>query len=978
MRRNWFLVVFAVLFATFIGGGATPAFADCVIGTGANDNASCAVAGGAPSNATAPSTGTYRPEGGVLYDNGPLYNVPGSPAFSELQDASLTMNTFGFGVNPGSSTRLADDFTIPAGETWTITGAEVFGYQTGSTTTSTFTAVNLRIWEGTPGTGTIVFGDTTTNRLASTTWDNGYRSLESAPGATNRPIMRTTATVSATLDAGTYWLDWQLAGSLASGPFGPPITIEGQNTTGNGLNFSGGSWIAANDTGSLTPQGLPFRILGTGGGGDGITLEKTVGTTSGTCATTDTINVTIGTDVFYCYEVTNDTQITLSLHTLDDTVLGNVFENFAYDLGPGESVSTVDAGLVISSTITTDTVNEATWTAFNPITYGVETGTCSVFPDISTTGTALNLGDDSVADITLPFSFGFYSVNTTLASVSNNGVVTFGASGTGVFTNEPLPSISIPNSHAAYWDDLDEETGNVYHGPYTLPGPIGSLVPEGATSFYAVQWDDRSHFPGPSASTATVTALYAAPGQGADGLIITCYNDTDFDDPSLDFGASATLGLNEDETNALQYSFNTPNPALTGTFGIAYEPLGGGEVYTATDVATVTVTGPEINVTPAALSETHSPSGQITTDTLTIQNTGDQPLTYTIFEEETTLPNIAGNGVPQGTDVTIRERESYIKNPPAPNAFGAARGTNLMTTRFYESGALPATPLGASVNLTLDDGIAEDAIGLTAGGQFIWLNRFTPAPTDFPFTLTEIQLQTTSVSNCAATDTIDFYVWSDADGNPANGATFMGSLTGQQVGTLDQFNSYPTNIDVTGSGDVLIAVVNRTCTAAGAFPAAIDTTASQVRSWVGLYNGTPGNPPTLPADNTFATIDSLGFAGNWLIRGIGASGCQAANDIPWLTLSGTSGTIAGGGSNNVSVVYNSTGLANGTYTGNLCVESSDFDESLTVVPVVLTVTGPTAIDLTTIGTAGNTTPIVLFAAAGMFLLAAAGFVMRRK
>ncbi len=983
MRRNWMFVVLATLVASFAVLWASPALADCVVGNGASDNASCTVSTAAPSRAPAPDTGTYNPAGGVLYDNGPLYNVPGSPQISRLQD-SIGLNIYGFGHALSTGFRMADDFTIPAGETWTITGAEFFAYQTGSTTSSTINHVNVRIWDGTPGSGTIVFGDTTTNRLAATAWDNGYRDLESAPGNTQRPIMLNTANINVTLGAGTYWIDWQTGGTLASGPWAPPITIDDVTVTGNGLQFDGVAWNPAIDTGTAAAQqGLPFRIIGTGGGGgDGIEVAKTVGTTPGTCAATDTINVPIGTDVYYCYEVTNNSNITLSLHTLDDSELGNLFTGFPYDLGPGASVSTVDAGLTISETITTDTVNVATWTAYNPISYDIITGTCT-FPEISTSGTALNLGDDQVADVTLPFSFPFYNANTTLASVSNNGVVTFGATGSGQFTNDPLPTASIPNSHAVFWDDMDEETGNVYHGPYTytLASGVSDLANangrlQGNTTYYVVQWDDRSHFPGPSASTATVAVGYAAPGQGLDGYSFTCYPDTTFGDPLLDFGASATIGLNEDASNALQYSFDTPRPELTGTFGIGWAPIGGGELYTATDTATVTVTGPEIVVTPEALSETHSSPPQTTTDTLTIQNTGDAPLTYTIFEEATSLPNIAGNGVPDGQDITTRQREYYAKNPPAAGALGAAVRTDLSAMRYYESGPLAPTPLGASVSLILDDGTNENGIGLTAGGAFVWFNRFTPAPSDFPFTLTEIQLYTGSDSLCAPTDAVDFYVYQDADGNPANGATHVGSVTGQTIGTLDQFNSYTADIDVTGPGDVLILAVNRGCAAAGQFPASLDQTSSQVRSWAG-FGAVPGNPPTLPMP-TMDIIDNFGFPGNWMIRGIGASGCQAPADIPWLTLGNSSGTVAGGGSANVSVTYNSTGLANGTYTGNLCVLSNDFTEPLTVVPVTLEVGGPTAVELSTLGSAGNTLPVVVFAAAGMLLLAAMGLVWRKR
>jgi hypothetical protein len=99
-----------------------------------------------------------------------------------------------------------------------------------------------------------------------------------------------------------------------------------------------------------------------------IVLTKTVGLTAGTCATTDTINVPAGmggTDVYYCYEVMNTGNITLSLHDLVDSELGTLLTGFPYDLGPGASVDSVAAGLEVSATITQTTVNTATWTAFN-------------------------------------------------------------------------------------------------------------------------------------------------------------------------------------------------------------------------------------------------------------------------------------------------------------------------------------------------------------------------------------------------------------------------------------------------------------------------------------------------------------------------------------------------------------------------------------------------------------------------------------
>ena len=110
----------------------------------------------------------------------------------------------------------------------------------------------------------MVWGDTTTNVMTATAWSNIYRATDTTSGATDRPIMANTVTVNTLLDPGTYWLDWQTDGTLGSGPWAPPITINGQTTTGNALQWTatGAVWAPANDTGTATQQGFPFIIDG--------------------------------------------------------------------------------------------------------------------------------------------------------------------------------------------------------------------------------------------------------------------------------------------------------------------------------------------------------------------------------------------------------------------------------------------------------------------------------------------------------------------------------------------------------------------------------------------------------------------------------------------------------------------------------------------------------------------------------------------
>jgi hypothetical protein len=100
-------------------------------------------------------------------------------------------------------------------------------------------------------------------------------------------------------------------------------------------------------------------------GAASIEMEKTVGTDPMVCATTDAIDVVAGTEVYYCYTVTNTGNATLNLHDLEDSELGTILDDFSFPLTPGASVNTVAAGLTLSATIDSTTTNTATWTAFS-------------------------------------------------------------------------------------------------------------------------------------------------------------------------------------------------------------------------------------------------------------------------------------------------------------------------------------------------------------------------------------------------------------------------------------------------------------------------------------------------------------------------------------------------------------------------------------------------------------------------------------
>ncbi|MFA7448830.1 MAG: T9SS type A sorting domain-containing protein [Weeksellaceae bacterium] len=196
----------------------------------------------------------------LLYDNGSVFNIAGPPQVSMLQDASLGMDSYGFNIAKVNSYSIADDFTLTNEST--IDYINAFVYQTGANA-ATITGIYIKIWNGNPSSGgTVVWGDFTTNRLESAVLSGGFRQLESAPGDTSRRIQTVRGnTPGLSLMPGTYWIEYTLEGTVASGPWAPPITITGQSTTGNALQFTG-TYDPLVDSGTNTPQGLPFQIYG--------------------------------------------------------------------------------------------------------------------------------------------------------------------------------------------------------------------------------------------------------------------------------------------------------------------------------------------------------------------------------------------------------------------------------------------------------------------------------------------------------------------------------------------------------------------------------------------------------------------------------------------------------------------------------------------------------------------------------------------
>lgn len=206
--------------------------------------------------------------------------------------------------------------------------------------------------------------------------------------------------------------------------------------------------------------------------------------------------------------------------------------------------------------------------------------------------------------------------------------------------------------------------------------------------------------------------------------------------------------------------------------------------------------------------------------------------------------------------------------------------------------APPLPPLDQfPIQLVLDDDTAETATGVIGAGakQFLWFNRFASPG---QFRLEQVWVLFPPGANMTVGANVQLVVYHDPDGNPANGADLLATFD-ETIQVLDgiTFSIYDLApvVDVPSGGDVLIGVIDRFVQSGvtpPTFPAAIDITASQQRSWIVGWIADPPASPTLPSDGSMFLIDDLlpSIAGNWMIRGFGS---QPPNlDIPVLDSSG--------------------------------------------------------------------------------------------
>ncbi len=187
-----------------------------------------------------------------LFNNGAA--VSGSPALSVLRTGGTTL---GFGAQTSANNFVADNFSV-AGAGWNVESLSFFSYQTGAANAFTFTGVTWSVIAGDVNTGTVVSSGT----LAPTNGGlEGYRVSATTLTGTTRAIFRLNADVpDFSLAPGNYWLRWNIAGTLASGPWQPPTA---SGAIGNAQqSIAAAAFAPVVDAGDTFGAELPFIIAG--------------------------------------------------------------------------------------------------------------------------------------------------------------------------------------------------------------------------------------------------------------------------------------------------------------------------------------------------------------------------------------------------------------------------------------------------------------------------------------------------------------------------------------------------------------------------------------------------------------------------------------------------------------------------------------------------------------------------------------------
>ncbi|MBL8189997.1 MAG: hypothetical protein JNK38_18425 [Acidobacteria bacterium] len=313
------------------------------------------------------------------------------------------------------------------------------------------------------------------------------------------------------------------------------------------------------------------------------------------------------------------------------------------------------------------------------------------------------------------------------------------------------------------------------------------------------------------------------------------------------------------------------------------------------------------------------------------------------FGQPVTISN--GQPVADHVSATISSGNESITVTPASSPPLRAGIYYIGIANFSTSVAsftLTATVSGGTptdtVEMFVDDGSFEDAIGLTQGGTATAVNRITPPA--YPATLTAVRISFRNAAGVNVGSSFTIQVGANTDGDSEiNGIPLQ--ATSATVQSLDQFVTYTVPSVTINSGDFVVGF--RYTSTTGVRPFSLDATPpSRQRSYVSM-------------GGSFAVIDGLGFPGNFGIRAVATVPQQCTYSISatsqFFNASGGPGSVsvnaqpgcswtATSNASFITVTSGSSGSGNGSVVFSVAANQSQVQRvgTMTIAGQTFTVT----------------------------------------
>ena len=719
------------------------------------------------------------------------------------------------------------------------------------------------------------------------------------------------------LAAGTYWVELF---NDTTGNADQFFWETGDLDVTNGIAGSGYAFETPAVTWNLDPA-TDLSLQLDAGTPPSIVLTKTVGTDPGVCATTDSVTVNSNTTVYYCYHVENVGSDTYNFQTLVDDQLGTILNGEPFTLGPGDTDEEI-----VSNTATATVTNTATWTANeNPPNYVADDTVPYDFVDISGTGTSFTLGDDEMsAPFPMGFNFNFYGTDYSDAYVCSNGFLSF-LGGSCPFSSAPIPTAATPNGFlAGWWDDLNPSAGGSLY--YETMGSAPNRV-------FLVEFLNVQHFSSGNPVTFEYKLFEGTNVMEVHYLLMATN------------GNVHEVGIeNQDGTDGVEYYQGTG--VLPTPLAVQYS-LSGGLTATSTDTATVNIADPDIVVDPASVSIMQPANTQVTLQE-NIHNNGIADLFWDIIESGASAQRGNIRNEPGAKHVWLHQFKASAK--PAPNPAGyATHSFSGAAHPLLGKIATPTVPESPDATVTITESatqniVSGNSVACNNGSAHTdnsYIRAFDLASFGISsaFDITDVSVgieQATSGSGNQPV-TMNLYTW-----NPMDPFTFANfNLIGTADATVSDQSLTIVDVPVTGTAPAGSTLVVEFFTP--------DGSAGGNLLFVGSNADGQTAPTYLAAADCGITdptdVVDIGFPGMMLVMNVtGNTGCDEV-DLPWLTLSSTSGTTAAGDSSQVGLTFNSAGLDPGSnYAGAICIDSNDPDSSSIRVPLTLQVDSMPFID----------------------------------